>query len=128
MAAAAYSWQQDTATVTVSIAVERGTAPEELRLLLTRRRLTLERRGGARILRRRLGAPVDHHRSRSWQLDEAGHVRVVLFKAAPLRAWTVLFVGDAQLQHLLRHPDALAADAEVAADACGFRLASNATW
>jgi len=102
-----YSWRQDNATVTCGIAVPVGTTHEQLKLLLTRRRMTLQIAGSEPLLRRQLSAPVVPSRTRAYTMyvpeDDDGQpeVRVVLFKES-IAGWGSLFAGDLRGQGLCK--------------------------
>ncbi|EOD34386.1 hypothetical protein EMIHUDRAFT_462583 [Emiliania huxleyi CCMP1516] len=101
----AYTWRQDNATATCGIVVPTGTAHSQLKVVLSRRRLTLELAGSGVLLRRRLFAPVVPRRTRAYTLyvpesgAESTELRLVLFKEK-VAGWSSLFCGDGRRQHL----------------------------
>ena len=67
--ASTYTWKQDNGTATISVLVPFDTAHSDLRLLLSRRRFTLEQRG-AILLQRRLFGTIDPRRTRAYTMHE----------------------------------------------------------
>ena len=67
--ASTYTWKQDNGTATISVLVPFDTAHSDLRLLLSRRRFTLEQRG-AILLQRRLFGAIDPRRTRAYTMHE----------------------------------------------------------
>lgn len=93
--------------MTCGIAVPAGTTHEQLRLLLTRRRINLQLTGSESLLRRRLSAAVVPRRTRAYTMyvpedgDGPPEVRIVLFKEA-IAGWGTLFAGDSRGQQLCK--------------------------
>ena len=95
-----YRWYQWTGGVTLDISVPPDTKPDELNLALSKRTLTLSRRGAAEpILRRKTFKAIMPAATKSWtmpaakQTAEHAVVRIILYKDT-MCTWTSPFEGD----------------------------------
>ncbi|KAL3904603.1 MAG: hypothetical protein SGPRY_011223, partial [Prymnesium sp.] len=106
---AAYTWLQDNSSVTLELSLPCATRPSQLRLLLSRRRLTLLHAADASVfLRRRFYAHIEPRCTDCYTMPLVGEegpavVRVVLLKALPA-GWLYLFRGDAPNQGFVFSP------------------------
>jgi len=117
--ASTYTWKQDTVSATISVLVPFSTTHSDLKLLMSRRRFTLQQRGLI-LLQRRLFGAIDPRRTRAYTMHEYSgefnEVRVTVFKEA-ISGWSSLFVGDAPRQHLQKKPMGKAEEDEAAKEA-----------
>lgn len=129
-----YRWYQETGALTVDIFVAPRTQPSDLKLVLSKQRLTLRKAHASAaaepILCRRLYAKIEPRCTASWtmpmaqQSSEHAVVRVVLYKSI-LAGWISLFADDppteglvpgpAPMSHPLAHAAAAARGRQVAA-------------
>lgn len=109
---ALYRWYQDNTSVTVEIFVPVGTLPTQLRLLLSRRRLTLRRVGDevTPVLVRKMYAPIQPRCTDCYTMTEPQQadggravVRAVIYKSVAA-GWLSLFAGDKPSQDLIPSP------------------------
>ena len=107
-----YTWFQDNTSITVNVQVPAATLPTDLKLILSKRRLTLLHAADRSIfLRRRTYAAIEPRCTDCYTMPvtvskpEAGYatVRVVLYKAVPA-GWLCLFAGDSPKQGFINHP------------------------
>lgn len=127
-----YTWYQDNASVTLDLVVPAGTLPTQLRLLLSRRRVTLLTAEGRQLLRRKTYAQIEPRCTDSYTMPEprassppaSAIIRIVLYKAVQA-GWISLFQGDlpslglipspAPMSHTMAHVAALSRAREAAA-------------